>query len=58
MGWYKKEENYSDSIKLAKSIRLLKRKELEYLFPGAKIINERFCGFTKSFILHKGFIKK
>jgi len=58
MGWYEKKQNYSDSIKLAKSLRLLKRKELEYLFPGANIISERFYGLNKSFMLYKGFSKK
>ena len=35
----------------ARSIRLLTRKELEQLFPGAEIKNEKFLFMTKSFCL-------
>ena len=57
LGWYEKKQSYFDSVKLAESIRLLKRKELEYLFPEAEIIYERFYGLIKSFMLHMGFNK-
>jgi SAM-dependent methyltransferase len=32
------------------NMRLLGRKELQQLFPGAEILKERFCGMTKSLI--------
>ncbi len=55
LGWYNKIEDYSGSISLAKSIRLLKYNELRRLFPGAKIIKEKFLWFTKSFMIYEGF---
>ncbi|MBU0560100.1 MAG: hypothetical protein KKG93_11085 [Bacteroidetes bacterium] len=57
LGWYEKERHYSRSLEIAKSIRLLKRKEIFELFPEAEIINEKCFGLTKSFIIHYGFNK-
>jgi hypothetical protein len=37
------------------AIRLLSRRELETLFPGAAIVGERFGGVVKSWIVHDGF---
>lgn len=37
------------------SIRLLDRKTLESLFPGAQIWCEKFCGLTKSMVAYAGF---
>ncbi|MHC4208670.1 MAG: class I SAM-dependent methyltransferase [Planctomycetota bacterium] len=36
------------------AIRLLSRRELESLFPGATIVPERFGGVAKSWIVHEG----
>ena len=33
-----------------RDIRLLDARTLQQLFPGAQLIRERFCGFTKSLI--------
>ena len=55
VGTYKRVKNYKTALYLASRIRNLQRKELIALFPGAKIISERFCGFTKSFIVLNGF---
>ena len=35
-------------------VRLLGARELRALFPGARLIRERFCGWTKSLIAMKG----
>jgi hypothetical protein len=37
------------------SIRLLSRRQLESLFPGAAIVPERYGGVVKSWIVHDGF---
>ena len=55
LGWYNKRKSYSDSLKLAESIRLLKNRELKYLFPEAIINREKIIGFTKSFLVIYGF---
>ena len=39
------------AINWVNSIRLLTRNELKRLFPGAKVIEEKLFGFTKSFTL-------
>jgi hypothetical protein len=33
-----------------RAMRLLSKRDLRELFPGAEIIQERFCGITKSLI--------
>ena len=38
LGWFDKVADYNESIKVASSIRLLRRREMEKLFPGATII--------------------
>ncbi|MEA2253322.1 MAG: hypothetical protein QOI62_4048 [Solirubrobacteraceae bacterium] len=40
---------------LVREIRLLRRRELARLFPGATIVDERVLGLTKSFVVHAGF---
>jgi len=37
------------------TIRLMSKKELRSVFPGAHIFKEDFLGLTKSFILYKGW---
>jgi hypothetical protein len=34
-------------------VRLLDRSQLAHLFPGATILRERFCGWTKSLVAMK-----
>lgn len=53
LGWYKKTSDYSESIQLAKSIRLLTKKEITKLFPKATIMPEKFFFLTKSFMIYK-----
>ena len=52
LGYFSKEKNYEDALKIVTSVRLLKKKELLRIFPGAKILKERFLFFTKSLIAH------
>ncbi len=52
-GRRKKIKNYSKSLEVADSIRLLKKKEFRSLFPGAKIYIEKFFMLEKSFVLYK-----
>jgi hypothetical protein len=39
--------------KLVEEIRLLRRRELQALFPDAELVEERFYGLTKSFVAVK-----
>ncbi|RPJ77980.1 MAG: class I SAM-dependent methyltransferase, partial [Alphaproteobacteria bacterium] len=57
IGWFKKIPDYCEAQVLAKSIRLLKKKELKKLFPGANITSEMFLCLAKSFIVYNN-IKK
>ncbi|HQB20373.1 MAG TPA: class I SAM-dependent methyltransferase [Bacteroidales bacterium] len=58
MGRAEKITDRNSAINEANRIRLLKPKELKYLFPQANIFKERFFGFTKSLIAYYGFILK
>ncbi|PJA96838.1 MAG: methyltransferase type 11 [Ignavibacteriales bacterium CG_4_9_14_3_um_filter_34_10] len=55
LGWFKKEMDYKKSLEIAKSVRLLKKKEIQILFPDATIYREKFLCFTKSFLIYYGF---
>jgi len=49
---------YPDSREARESVRevrLMTRRELSRLFPGARIVPERFLGLVKSWIVHGGF---
>jgi hypothetical protein len=41
--------------KLVQEVRLMTAGELKSIFPGAKILPERFCGLAKSWIVIAGF---
>jgi hypothetical protein len=51
-GWIARPEP-ERCAELAASVRLLTRRELAELFPGCRIMRERFLGFTKSLIVIK-----
>ena len=53
LGWYSKISDYEKSIKIAKSIRLLRKSELKQMFPASDIFEEKFFGLTKSFIVRR-----
>lgn len=52
LGWYQKQFNKKDADDMASSIRLLKKNELEEIFPGCKIYCEKYMGLNKSFIVY------
>jgi len=41
-----------------REVRLMRRRELARLFPGATIEIERFAGLAKSFVVHGGFSER
>ena len=51
LGWYKKTSNYESAMEDVSSVHLLTKGKLAQLFPSGKIIEEKFLGFTKSFII-------
>lgn len=51
LGWYRRQVDAAAARRLALSARLLTRRRLRRLFPGAAIRRERFAGFTKSFVV-------
>lgn len=55
MGRVEKITDRNSAINEANRIRLLKLKELKYLFHNSIIFKERFLGFTKSLIAYYGF---
>lgn len=57
VGVYGRAASPEESLYLANRVRNVRRHEIEALFPGAEIIGERFLGFTKSFIAHRGFAR-
>ena len=50
IGWFEKMKTREEALKTINSIRLLKIKDLNKLFPNSKIIKEKFLFLTKSFI--------
>jgi hypothetical protein len=54
LGWYTKIEDRAESFQVARSIRLLTRRELLSLFPHAQLVRERVAGLTKSYTVFGG----
>jgi hypothetical protein len=54
LGWYTKIGDRAESFRVARSIRLLTRRELLSLFPGAQLVRERVAGLTKSYTVFGG----
>jgi hypothetical protein len=50
LGWHPRIRDYDRALSEVNSVRLLTKRELQALFPGATIIEERFCGLVKSFV--------
>jgi hypothetical protein len=55
VGWYKKIPDIAAARAEIESVRLLTKKELASLFPGAEIHTERFAGLAKSFVAYDGW---
>lgn len=51
LGWYPRQTNKAQAEQVARSVRLLTRRELQELFPGAKLHRERWLGFVKSYLV-------
>ena len=51
-GWWEKAASYHEALEEVESIRLLTRREMQYLFPRATLWTERFLGLPKSFIAY------
>lgn len=49
LGWWEKANCYHEAYEEVESIRLISKSEFKYLFPKAKIIEEKFLFLTKSF---------
>ena len=54
-GWYDRCPDRDRATKLVTEVRLMTANELRSLFPGAKVISERFGGMVKSWIVVDGF---
>lgn len=52
VGSYAKAADRAQAVEWAMRIRNIRRGELARLFPGATVVDERVCGFTKSFMVH------
>lgn len=55
LGWMKRQSTDDSALKLIESIRLLDRHEIIRFFPDAHLYEEKFLGFTKSFIIYSGW---
>ncbi|MBX2860172.1 MAG: class I SAM-dependent methyltransferase [Vampirovibrio sp.] len=55
LGWYPKVSEPSVADRMIDEIRLMKRRELQALFPEGELTEEKFAGLVKSFIVHHGF---
>ena len=54
-GWRGPCPDLDKARRTVREVRLLTRRELVDLFPGATIVQERFAGLVKSWIVHRGF---
>ena len=50
LGWFPRAKTRQEALSYAREIRLLTRREVQQLFPEARLIPEKFHGLTKSFM--------
>jgi hypothetical protein len=55
LGWYKRRPDRAQALADVRSVRLMTGSELRRMFPVARIENERFLIFTKSFVVFDGW---
>ncbi len=55
LGWTERQSQFRSAHQIVSSVRLLSKRELREMVPGAEIYNERFLGLNKSFALFKGW---
>ena len=51
LGWYPRYTDRVQAEAAARSVRLLSRRELQRLFPGARLHRERWMGMVKSYVV-------
>jgi hypothetical protein len=56
LGWTKEHYTPDEALEAIASIRLMTKREMQDLFPGARIYQERVFGFTKSFTVYGGWV--
>jgi hypothetical protein len=49
-GFWPQQTNLGDAVKLIQDAVLIDKQQMQFLFPDAKIVSEKFLGFTKSLI--------
>jgi Methyltransferase domain len=54
-GWRGPCPDPDEARRTVAEVRLMRRRELQRLFPGATVVDERFGGVAKSFVVHAGF---
>jgi len=52
LGWIAKQPDRNRAANEVRSINLLSRRQLQSLFPGGEMMEERLFGLTKSLIIH------
>jgi hypothetical protein len=55
LGWCSKVPDSDRAREVVEGIRLLKKKEMLALFPGADLYQERLLGLVKSFVVYSGW---
>ena len=55
LGWYSRFADRREAEAVARSKRLVSRRELKCLFPEAHVVEERWMGLVKSFNLYQGW---
>lgn len=55
LGWIERISDRETAKELVESTRLLRKKELLALFPGAELYEEKILGLTKSFVVYGGW---
>jgi SAM-dependent methyltransferase len=55
VGWRGPFRNPDEARRMVREVRLLTRRELQGLFPGATLVPERCAGLVKSWVAHRGF---
>ena len=55
VGWAGRCPDKDFAREIVQQHRLMKRGELQRLFPDSRIVPERFCGMVKSWVAHRGF---
>jgi len=55
LGWMKRVPDPEQARKSVESVRLLRKRELLALFPGAKLYQEKLFGLTKSLTVYDGW---